>query len=108
MVDAELSAKLRDLIGGYRLTPYDPSFEKKSRRQATSSAATALALHDRLLALHGGAAGLRDRNLHQSALARPQQYFAYSESPDMIGMAAAYSAGFQVQDESPNPSYLCP
>ena len=52
-----------------------------------------LALDDRLLALHGGAAGLRDRNLLQSALARPQQYFAYSESPDMIGMAAAYTAG---------------
>ena len=52
-----------------------------------------LVLHDRLLALHGGAAGLRDRNLLQSALARPQQYFAYSESPDMIGMAAVYTAG---------------
>jgi death on curing protein len=52
-----------------------------------------LALHDRLLALHGGPVGLRDRNLLQSALARPQQYFAYSESPDMIGMAAVYTAG---------------
>ena len=53
----------------------------------------ALALHDRLLALHGGASGLRDRHLLNSALARPQQYIAYANSPDIIGMAAAYTAG---------------
>ncbi len=53
----------------------------------------ALALHDRLLALHGGAAGLRDEALLKSALARPQQHFAYAESPDIIGMATAYTAG---------------
>jgi hypothetical protein len=40
----------------------------------------ALALHDRLLALDGGAAGLRDDGLLQSALARPRQHFAYAES----------------------------
>jgi death-on-curing protein len=39
----------------------------------------ALALHDHLLALHGGAAGLRDDALLESALARPQQHFAYGE-----------------------------
>ena len=53
----------------------------------------ALALHDRLLALHGGAAGLRDDGLLQSALARPQQHFAYAETTDIIDMAAAYTAG---------------
>ena len=53
----------------------------------------ALALHDRLLALHGGAEGLRDDGLLKSALARPQQHFAYAESPDINGMAAAYTAG---------------
>ncbi|HEY6351067.1 MAG TPA: type II toxin-antitoxin system death-on-curing family toxin [Candidatus Angelobacter sp.] len=53
----------------------------------------ALVLHDRLLALHGGAAGLRDRGLLQSALARPQQHFAYAEAPDIIDMATAYTAG---------------
>jgi death-on-curing protein len=52
-----------------------------------------LALHDRLLALHGGATGLRDRNLLESALARPQQHLAYAESPSMIEMAAAYTVG---------------
>ncbi len=53
----------------------------------------ALALHDRLLALHGGAAGLRDDALLKSALARPQQHLAYAESPDIINMATAYTAG---------------
>jgi len=53
----------------------------------------ALALHDRLLALHGGAVGLRDDGLLKSALARPQQHFADAESPDMVDMAAAYTWG---------------
>ena len=53
----------------------------------------ALALHDRLLALHGGAVGLRDDGLLNSALARPQQHFAYAESPDIVNMAAAYTWG---------------
>jgi death-on-curing protein len=53
----------------------------------------ALALHDRLLALHGGASGLRDVGLLRSALARPQQHFAYAESTDVIDMAAVYTAG---------------
>jgi death-on-curing protein len=53
----------------------------------------ALALHDRLLALHGGAVGLRDDGLLKSALARPQQHFAYAESPDIVAMAAAYTGG---------------
>ena len=53
----------------------------------------ALALHDRLLALHGGAVGLRDDGLLKSALARPQQHFAYAESPDIVDMAAAYTCG---------------
>ena len=50
-------------------------------------------LHDRLLELDGGMAGLRDVTLLESALARPQQFHAYSESPDIIDMAAAYTAG---------------
>ena len=53
----------------------------------------ALALHDRLLALHGGAAGLRDGGLLQSALARPRQMRAYAAAPDAIDLAAAYTAG---------------
>ena len=50
-------------------------------------------LHDRLLALHGSAEGLRDEALLQSALARPRQLYAYKTSPDIIEMAAAYAAG---------------
>lgn len=53
----------------------------------------ALALHDRLLALDGGAPGLRDAGLLQSALARPRQLHAYGDNPDIIDMAAAYTAG---------------
>ena len=53
----------------------------------------ALALHDRLLALHGGAVGVRDVALLQSALARPRQVAAYARTPGIIDMAAAYTAG---------------
>lgn len=52
-----------------------------------------LAIHDRLLALDGGAAGVRDAGLLKSALARPQQILAYGDKPDQIAMAAAYTAG---------------
>ena len=52
-----------------------------------------LAIHDRLLALHGGATGLRDPGLLQSALARPRQHHAYAKDADVIAMAALYTAG---------------
>lgn len=53
----------------------------------------ALVLHDRLLALHGGAAGLRDDGLLKSALARPLQHLAYGGKVDPIDLATAYTAG---------------
>ncbi len=53
----------------------------------------ALVLHNRLLALHGGAGSLRDGGLLQSALARPQQLYPYAEAADIIDMATAYTAG---------------
>ena len=53
----------------------------------------ALAIHDRLLALHGGATGLRDRGLLESALARPRQRHAYANTSDVVEMAALYTAG---------------
>ncbi|MGA9640438.1 MAG: type II toxin-antitoxin system death-on-curing family toxin [Terriglobales bacterium] len=53
----------------------------------------ALAIHDRLLALHGGRAGLRDRGLLESALARPRQHYSYANTSDVLEMAALYTAG---------------
>src|ERR1700686_4738797 len=53
----------------------------------------ALAIHDRLLALHGGATGVRDRDLLESALARPRQHNAYVKASDVVEMAALYTAG---------------
>jgi death on curing protein len=56
--------------------------------------ADVLAIHDQLIAEHGGADGIRDINLLASALARPQQLFAYGESePDITALAAAYPFG---------------
>lgn len=63
------------------------------KRPVWISESDALALHDRLLALHGGRPGLRDRALLQSAVARPLQHFSYSESPDIVSLAAIYTAG---------------
>jgi death-on-curing protein len=54
----------------------------------------ALAIHDRQLAEHGGAAGVRDEGLLESALARPRQMFAYSDrESDMVDLAAALAYG---------------
>ena len=53
----------------------------------------ALAVHDRMLALHGGAAGVRDQNMLESALARPLQRFTYDPSADRVDLAAAYTFG---------------
>ena len=51
-----------------------------------------LAIHERLLAEHGGASGLRDNPLLESALARPQQLLAYGDA-DIYDLAATYVAG---------------
>jgi death-on-curing protein len=51
-----------------------------------------VAIHDRLLVLHSGAQGLRDRAVLQSALARPLQHFAYA-APRLVDSAALYTAG---------------
>lgn len=50
------------------------------------------AVHDEQLAEHGGAAGLRDVGMLESALARPQQLAAYGE-PDIAALAGAYGFG---------------
>ena len=49
-------------------------------------------LHDESLALHGGASGLRDEGLLESALARPLNLAAYG-SPEVWERAASYGVG---------------
>jgi death-on-curing protein len=51
-----------------------------------------LAIHEMMLAQHGGLAGIRDAGLLESALSKPQNLFAYS-SPTLPEMAASYAAG---------------
>lgn len=54
----------------------------------------ALAIHDRQLAEHGGSSGVRDENLLDSALARPQQLHTYGEPPpDLAALAASLAFG---------------
>ncbi len=49
-------------------------------------------LHGESLVLHGGAAGIRDEGLLDSALARPETLAAYGQ-PDVFDCAAAYAFG---------------
>jgi len=51
-----------------------------------------LLLHGESLAEHGGAAGMRDEGLLDSALARAQNLAAYGD-PDIADLAAAYGSG---------------
>ncbi len=52
------------------------------------------AIHLRQLAEHGGAEGLRDAGLLESALARPKNLWAYADpKPDLAAIAASYAFG---------------
>ncbi|MCO5063158.1 MAG: type II toxin-antitoxin system death-on-curing family toxin [Rhizobiaceae bacterium] len=51
-----------------------------------------LAMHEEQLRLHGGAAGIRDEGMLESALNRPLQKATYGE-PDLCELAAAYLFG---------------
>lgn len=54
----------------------------------------AIAIHERQLAEHGGGDGVRDGNLLDSALARPQQSHAYGDPPpDIADLAASLAFG---------------
>ncbi len=55
--------------------------------------ATLLLLVGETLAEHGGAQGLRDEGLLESALARPVNLFAYEGVRDIARLAAAYGFG---------------
>jgi len=49
-------------------------------------------LHDESLVLHGGTPGIRDENLLDSALYRPQNLLVYDD-PDFAELAASYAFG---------------
>lgn len=51
-----------------------------------------IAAHDEQLAEHGGASGMREVGLLESALARAENLAAYGE-PDAAALAAAYGFG---------------
>lgn len=50
-----------------------------------------LLLHDDILAATGGAPGVRDTGLLDSALARPLNRFAYEGLADLVELAATYA-----------------
>jgi death-on-curing protein len=51
-----------------------------------------MVLHDESLVLHGGAAGVRDDGLLDSALSRPKNLALYGE-PDFAELTASYAVG---------------
>ncbi|HEY5752041.1 MAG TPA: type II toxin-antitoxin system death-on-curing family toxin [Chthoniobacterales bacterium] len=51
-----------------------------------------LAFHERLLAEHGGSAGIRDEGLLESAFGRPENLFA-DEKPTLFDLATSYAFG---------------
>ena len=51
-----------------------------------------VALHELMLAQHGGLAGVREEGLLESALAKPHHLMAY-RSPTLPELAASYAAG---------------
>jgi len=53
---------------------------------------TLLTLHEQSLAEFGGAAGIRDEGLLDSALAKPENLFAYGK-PTIFDLAASYGFG---------------
>lgn len=52
-----------------------------------------LVAHSMQLAEHGGSDGIRDETLLDSALAKPRNVFAYSETVSLPRLAASYAFG---------------
>lgn len=50
-------------------------------------------IHDLIVEQIGGSLGIRDHNMLESALSKPQNQFFYSENPDIFDIAAAYAHG---------------
>jgi len=51
------------------------------------------AIQTDMLLTHGGMPGLRDENLLESTLARPQQRLTYEPTADLAALTAAYGYG---------------
>ena len=51
------------------------------------------AIHAEAISGFGGAPGVRDESLLESALDRPRNHFAYRDDASLYGLAAAYCAG---------------
>jgi death-on-curing protein len=51
------------------------------------------AIHSDQIREHGGMPGLRDENVLESALARPQQQWHYAGQVDIAALSAAYAFG---------------
>ena len=54
---------------------------------------TVKSIHSRQIAEHGGSDGIRDHGLLLSALARPQNLYAYGEGVDIAALGASYAFG---------------
>jgi death-on-curing protein len=55
---------------------------------------TVLGLHEQSLSEHGGASGIRDEGLLDSALGKPPNLYAYGNpSPNHFDLAASYAFG---------------
>jgi len=52
-----------------------------------------IVLHDRSIAIDGGAPGVRDDGLLESALDRPRNRFHYEGATDLAVLAATYAVG---------------
>lgn len=57
------------------------------------SAAGVIAIHEELIARYGGDSGLRDRDLLESALARPLHLATYQDDVTIPELAASYGWG---------------
>jgi death-on-curing protein len=51
------------------------------------------AIHAQSMARFGGAGGLRDQNLLESAIGRPRSLYDYGDDPSLFDLAAAYCHG---------------
>ena len=63
-----------------------------SKEPAWLTVEAVLAVHEQLVAEHGGDAGVRNLGLLDSALAAPRHHYAYGER-DIFVLAAAYAYG---------------